>query len=274
MRGAQPEVVALRGWIVALLCLAGTGCATRAPAPAAGSPSGATSSERPLPTPPRSPVAVPPGAAGDSATWWKALAADELRIVVSREERRLWLVLEDSTLFTAPVAVGRDTIFRYGGQSWDFNTPAGRMTVLAKEESPDWVPPDWHYYELAVERGLEPVKLGRDDRVELSDSTRIEVRDGVVGRVNRFGYWRAFTPGSIITFDDKIFVPPIPSPQRQIPEILGTHRLVLGDGYLIHGTPEVESIGEYASHGCVRMFNHDIQALYGMVEAGVSVYIY
>jgi lipoprotein-anchoring transpeptidase ErfK/SrfK len=264
----------LRAWIAALLVLTGTGCA--GVWPGSGEPAASettTRIARPASLPP-SPAAVPPGATGDSATWWKALAADELRIVVSREKRWLWLVRGDSTLFTAPVAVGRDTIFRYGDRSWDFNTPTGRLEVLDKEESPEWVPPDWHYLEIAVERGLEPVRLGRNQRVALSDDTWILVRDGEVGRVNRFGYWRAFTPGSVIVFDDKIFIPPIPSPQRRIPEILGTHRLILGDGYLIHGTPKVESIGEYASHGCVRMFNHDIEALYGMVERGVPVYIY
>lgn len=222
----------------------------------------------------RAPAEVPPGAMGDTTAWLAALSAGGDRIVVSREERRLWLMAADSVVFSAPVAVGRDTIFHYGGQAYDFSTPTGRMVVQGKERDPLWVPPNWHYYEKAVEDDLEPVQLGPDDRVELSDSTYLEVRDKEVGRVNRFGNWRAFTPGSFIIFDGKIFIPPVGSPQRQIPKILGTHRLILGDGYLIHGTPEEDTIGEWASHGCIRLFNRDVEYLFGKVAEGTAVYVY
>ena len=174
----------------------------------------------------------------------------------------------------APVAIGRDTVFVYAGRSYDFSTPTGRREVLGKEESPLWIPPDWHYFEKAVEQDLEPVHLRENQRVALSDGTAIEVRKGEVGRVNRFGNWWPFTPGSEIVFDGKIFIPPLSSPQRRIPKVLGTHRLILGDGYLIHGTPEEDSIGTAASHGCVRMRNADVARLYAMVDAGTPVYIY
>lgn len=222
----------------------------------------------------RPPAEVPPGPEGDSIAWLAAVAAGGDRIVISRDERRLWLMDEDSVRFSAPVAVGRDTIFHYGGQAYDFSTPTGRMVVQGKEPSPLWVPPNWHYYEKAVEDSLEVVQLSSNDRIELSDSTFLEVREKDVGRVNRFGNWRSFTPGSMIIFDGKIFIPPIGSPQRQIPKILGTHRLILRDGYLIHGTPEEDTIGEWASHGCIRMFNSDVEHLYGLVDVGVPVYVY
>lgn len=238
-------------------------------------PSIVRAAPEPEPTPPpRSPAEAPPGPGGDSVAWSEALTEGGERIVVSRQLRHLWLMKGDTAVFAAPVAIGRDTIFRYDGRSYDFSTPTGRMRVLGKEESPDWVPPDWHYFEKAVEDGLEPFHLKRNQRVELSDSTAIEVRDGEVGRINRFGNWHPFTPGSEIIFDGMIFIPPIPSPQRQIPKILGTHRLILGDGYLIHGTPEEDSIGEEASHGCVRMFNRDVRVLYELVGKGTPVYVY
>jgi hypothetical protein len=223
---------------------------------------------------PPHPEEAPPGERGDTSAWRAALNADGARIVVSRDALRLWLVRGDSVAFSAPIAVGRDTIFRYGEREWDFNTPTGRMRVLDKEELPIWVPPDWHYLEKAVERDLEPVRLRHQQRIVLSDSTAIEVRRGVVGRINRYGHWREFTPGGEIIFDDKIFIPPIGSPQRRIPDVLGTHRLILGDGYLIHGTPEEDSIGQWASHGCIRMLNGDIERLYEMVGVGTPVYVY
>jgi L,D-transpeptidase catalytic domain len=231
-----------------------------------------THAASPEPAPP--PWDAAPGAEGDSAVWKLALDGSGRRILVSRERKLLWLMEGDSIVKAAPVAVGRDTIFRYGEKSWDFSTPTGRRTVLDKEESPDWVPPDWHYFEKAVEDDLEPVHLKEGDRIVLSDGTRIEVRGKEVGRVNQFGNWWAFTPGSEIVFDDKIFIPPIGSAQRRIPKVLGTHRLILGDGYLIHGTPEEDSIGEEASHGCIRMFNRDVAELFDLVPKGTPVFVF
>jgi len=40
-----------------------------------------------------------------------------------------------------------------------------------------------------------------------------------------------------------------------------------------HGTPTVESIGQAASNGCVRMFNEDVMALYAQVSVGTPVSI-
>jgi lipoprotein-anchoring transpeptidase ErfK/SrfK len=223
---------------------------------------------------PAHPLEAPPGERGDAGAWRGAVEGTGERIVVSRDALQLWLMRDDSVVFTGPVAVGRDTTFRYGSREWDFNTPTGTMRVRGKEESPLWVPPDWHYLEKAVERDLEPVYLRRGQRVNLSDGTAIVLRGLEVGRLNQFGNWHPFNPGGEIIFDGKIFIPPIGSPQRRIPDVLGTHRLILGDGYLIHGTPEVDSIGEWASHGCIRMRNEDIERLYGMVSVGTPVVVY
>ena len=40
-----------------------------------------------------------------------------------------------------------------------------------------------------------------------------------------------------------------------------------------HGTPTVESIGQAASHGCVRMYNQDVVALFEQVEMGTTVIV-
>lgn len=231
-------------------------------------------SPAPEPPPPAAPAEAPPGPDGDVEAWEAALASDGTRIVVSRQDRWLWLMEGERVVKSAPVAIGRDTIWEYGGRKYDFSTPTGKRTVLGKEESPQWVPPDWHYFEQAEEKDLTPVHLKDGQQVALSDGTRIEVRKGEVGRVNQFGNFWPFTPGSSIIFDGKIFIPPIGSPQRRIPKVLGTHRLILGDGYLIHGTPEEDSIGTEASHGCIRMFNRDVAALYQLVPKGTAVFIY
>ena len=41
----------------------------------------------------------------------------------------------------------------------------------------------------------------------------------------------------------------------------------------IHGTQEEGLIGKKASHGCIRMFNHDVIELYGLIKAGTPVNI-
>ncbi len=56
---------------------------------------------------------------------------------------------------------------------------------------------------------------------------------------------------------------------------LGTRWLGLSiKGYGIHGTNVPTSIGHNASHGCVRMRNHDVEELFGMVGVGDQVELY
>jgi lipoprotein-anchoring transpeptidase ErfK/SrfK len=38
-----------------------------------------------------------------------------------------------------------------------------------------------------------------------------------------------------------------------------------------HGTPKPESVGTAASHGCIRMYNQDIEALFAKVSLGTEV---
>ncbi|MEO0647818.1 MAG: L,D-transpeptidase, partial [Cyanobacteria bacterium J06650_10] len=40
-----------------------------------------------------------------------------------------------------------------------------------------------------------------------------------------------------------------------------------------HGTPTIESIGQAASNGCVRMYNEDVVALFSQVSVGTPVLI-
>lgn len=204
----------------------------------------------------------------------KALSASGTRIIVSIGARALWLMRGDEVLHSAPVAVGKHDRFTYRGKSYNFRTPVGVRKVLAKSPDPIWTPPDWHYFEKIVERGLDPVQLEPGMKVELEDGTHIEVRGDDVGRVNNFGNFAPFTPGNEIVFDGKLFIPPFGTNQRRIPEILGEYKLEMGDAYLIHGTPERYTIGEAVSHGCVRMYNEDVSRLYELVPVGTAIYIF
>src|SRR5688572_4799261 len=77
--------------------------------------------------------------------------ADSLPCVtISLDERRLWVLAPaGDTLFSAKVAVGSGTLLRTAERAWLFQTPTGETHVVAKQIAPLWVPPDWHYMEVA-----------------------------------------------------------------------------------------------------------------------------
>src|SRR5579864_1051220 len=53
---------------------------------------------------------------------------------------------------------------------------------------------------------------------------------------------------------------------------VGTRWMGLGyKGYGIHGTNMPNSIGKAASHGCIRMRNHDVEELFELVQVGDPV---
>ncbi len=59
---------------------------------------------------------------------------------------------------------------------------------------------------------------------------------------------------------------------------LGARALYLYKGgrdthYRIHGTNDLESIGNSGSAGCIRMFNHDIIHLFELVPIGTRVHV-
>lgn len=54
---------------------------------------------------------------------------------------------------------------------------------------------------------------------------------------------------------------PTPIPPRTPENPLGEIKMPLGDNYLVHGTRAVDSIGRWASHGCIRMIFEDLFSL-------------
>jgi hypothetical protein len=210
------------------------------------------------------------------AVYRAGMAQRGMRIMVSVNERRLLLLSGRDTLLDVPAAVGMGEGFEYDGRRFFFETPTGRRTVRMKEPNPVWTPPDWHYLEKALARGLEVVRLAAGDSVALEDGSAIVVMGDQVGRLNQYGNFWAFPPGTEIVFDGMIFIPPFGTAQRRVPDALGPYKLDMGDGYLIHGTHifNEDSIGEAVSHGCVRLSNGDVDRLYHLVPAGTPVFIY
>lgn len=56
--------------------------------------------------------------------------------------------------------------------------------------------------------------------------------------------------------------------------VLGDYALSLGDGYLIHGTLFQRFIGQSVTHGCIRLNDNDLEAVYNNLQVGSKVFIY
>lgn len=175
-------------------------------------------------------------------------------LVVSIEEKRLWYLSGQDTLFTVPVAVGSGQTMVMGGQTHRFQTPRGRMTITHKELDPIWVPPDWHYHRIAQSRGLQIVNMRNAPRNALTDMGFPEGREPIR--------------------DGKIYLPPWGSPQSKHKGVLGAAKLEMRDGYYFHGTNNEASIGTAASAGCIRLRRDDVLWMYENVPVGTPVYIY
>lgn len=56
--------------------------------------------------------------------------------------------------------------------------------------------------------------------------------------------------------------------------MLGDYGLAFGDGYLIHGTLYTRLLGRNVSHGCVRMGDKDLEAVYKQTPIGTKVILF
>jgi hypothetical protein len=69
-------------------------------------------------------------------------------------------------------------------------------------------------------------------------------------------------------------VPPMGHSSRREANVLGDYALILGDGYMIHGTLYQRLIGSPVTHGCVRMLDDDLETVYKSLPIGSKVFIY
>jgi hypothetical protein len=214
----------------------------------------------------------------DSLAWASAKGvADKstgFRLIVSLQDKRLWAIVGEDTVLNAPVATAKGTTLKYGKREWTFRTPRGMRTVLRKESDPIWIPPDWLYAEVASEYNLKLRKIERGQPIKLGDGRSLVVRDSLVGVVGKDAHFYELPVDEHIVFDSTLFVPPTGTKNRRVEGELGKYRLDLGEGYLLHGTPDKESIGFAATHGCVRLRDEDIEWLYTYVPVGTKVYIF
>lgn len=185
-------------------------------------------------------------------------------ITVSTAENKVYARKNGQLVFEGVASTGKNTTLTEGGRTMVFRTPIGRFRILSKEKDPKWVPPDWHFIEQARKEGLRVVRLERGQNIGgLYVQGSNVMRDGI-----------PLPEGQPIVSGGAVVIPPIGTRQRQYPDVLGTHRLNLGDGYALHGTQQVSQLGQSVSHGCVRLHNNDIAILFEMASVGDQVVIY
>ncbi len=206
-------------------------------------------------------------------------AANLPYLVISIADNRLWYRRGNEVLFETRVATGSGKFLEKQGttgEQWKFETPRGRLVVQRKDIDPAWVPPDWHYVEMAQKRGLKLLRLDATMQVPTSNGGVVTVSGSNV--VTRFADGREVpfeaSDGREIAVGDQLIVPPFGTNQRRYMGVLGANRLYLGDGYGIHGTDSPTSIGRSVSHGCIRVRNEDIETLFRIVTVGTPVYVY
>ncbi len=188
----------------------------------------------------------------------------DLVITVSTAENKVYARRSGQLIFETICSTGKNTVLKEGGRTMVFRTPIGRFRIVSKEKDPKWVPPDWHFIEEAREKKMDVIRLERGASIGgLTVSGKNVYRDGI-----------PLPEGEPIYAGGAIVIPPLGTVQRQYPDVLGTHRLNLGDGYALHGTQQVKQLGQSVSHGCVRLRNEDIEHLYEIANVGDEVIIY
>lgn len=68
--------------------------------------------------------------------------------------------------------------------------------------------------------------------------------------------------------------PPKKQEDRLEAGVLGDYALGFGNGYFIHGTLYTRLLGRSVTHGCIRVGDKDLKAIYQVAAVGTKVYIY
>jgi L,D-transpeptidase ErfK/SrfK len=134
---------------------------------------------------------------------------------------------------------------------------------------------------MATAQALAQEKTGRPARrivISIPDRKLAVVEDDRVVKIYPTAVGAAVSPSpqGSFTIINHIADPTWYSKGRIVPpgksNPLGTRWLGLSvKGYGIHGTNAPSSIGRNASHGCIRMRNHDVEELFEIVSVGDAV---
>ncbi len=130
------------------------------------------------------------------------------------------------------------------------------------------------YLNLSEKRLYYPVKINDEPYVISipvgigTDENESPIGDFKITEKRKNPEWRV--PESIRK--EKPDLPEVVPPGPDNP--LGTRAMRLGNtSFLMHGTSKKFGIGMKVSHGCIRMYNKDVERLFDVVERGTPVHI-
>ena len=165
-------------------------------------------------------------------------------LIIDTYQNRFQLRRGNLLVRTGYCGTGKGWVENDSGLVWNFSTPRGIRYVIKKGENPYWYRPDWYW----LEQNLRPPRPGED--VLIPDSLSWE---------EQIVYYN-----DSLTSSERVWV-------RAVPGALGSYKLDLGGGILLHyGVGR----GSNVSHGCIRLSNDDLEALYRALPVGAPVLIY
>jgi lipoprotein-anchoring transpeptidase ErfK/SrfK len=62
--------------------------------------------------------------------------------------------------------------------------------------------------------------------------------------------------------------------ERKEEGMMGDYSLGFGNGYFIHGTLYTRLLGRNVTHGCIRVGDSDLKAIYDLAEIGTKIFIF
>lgn len=165
-------------------------------------------------------------------------------LVIDTGQNRFHLRRGELLVRSGYCGTGKGWTANDNGLVWNFSTPRGIRYVVKKSENPYWFKPDWYW----LEQNLRPPRPGHD--VLIPDSLSWE---------EQIVYYN-----DSLTSSERVWV-------RAVPGALGNFKLDLGGGILMHyGVGR----GRNVSHGCIRLSNSDLEAIYRALPVGAPVLIY
>lgn len=146
----------------------------------------------------------------------------------------------------------------------DYRTPVHAIIQANPTINPNMINPG----QLIIIPGFPPVET-QPYRIHISTSKRklSLYRHGNLVKVYPIAVGKMVTATPV---GDYIIINKQPNPGGPF----GTMWMSLSkQHYGIHGTNNPSSIGKAVSHGCIRMYNHDVEVLSRIVPIGTPVYI-
>jgi L,D-transpeptidase YbiS len=142
---------------------------------------------------------------------------------------------------------------------------------------------------IVIDTGRSALYLRDKDRI-LSEAVASSGSGSILVEPNGTRRWVFDTPRGEFTIESKTRNPvwrkpdwafieegkPLPknTADRLEEGVLGEYALGFGAGYFIHGTLYTRLLGKNVTHGCVRLGDEDLNAVYRAADIGTKVYIF